>query len=378
MKSLIPLIIGLSIPVTLFVLFDRLTAHPIRWLARGRMLLIAIESALEREVSVEAALVELAEKHDPELGPKFHALAAWLKEGLPLHEALDLTPGLLPRPVQSLLMQGSRTGTLTTLLPVGRDVMGSLAAPLLPSGRNLIAPLAATVCLIGLTAMFSIFIVPRLTMIFADLGAGTEIELPPALLLLSRHQDLWLAAHCLMLGLMIAANLFLLGGPAVAHWTQLRFPRLTEVVHRHLPWQRLDQRRRFGLALTRLLDAAVPEEQALRLAGDFADDCSHQAGVDRAITRLRDGERLTEAIREIAPDPDLCFRLEATSLSGGGFRSAIAGWEEAQQARARFREAAAMDLVYTFFLAYNAACIGITGVAFFASEIKRINTLVAW
>lgn len=369
MKALIPLIIGLSIPVVLFVIFDRLAAHPMRWLTRGRMLLIAINAALDRGAPIERALVELAEKRDPELGPQFHALAAWLQEGLPLHDALSRTPDLLPRPIHTLLVEGSRSGTLAALLPVARDIMQSLASPLRPAGRNLIAPLTVMFCLIGVTAFFSAFIAPRLTMILSDMGAGATVF---------PRQGLWFAGHVVVLNLMVAANLFLMGGPAVTHWARLRLPRLTEAVHRCFPWQLLDQRRRFGLMLAHGLDAKIPEAEALRMAGEFADNRWFQAKVERAIAALRDGEGLDEALRRIDPDPDYRFRLEAARRSGGALREALDGWAEALDARARFREAAVIDVVYTAFLGYSAACVGMIGVSFFSAEVRLIETLVTW
>jgi len=374
----IAVVISFSIPVTLLVLTDRLGARPARWLGRARMFLIAIRSAIQRNVPVEQALIELAEKGDTEMGVEFHALAAWLNTGLPLHEALAKVPRFLPRSIQALLIHGSRTGKLRELMPVGQSVMNSLSGPWRPTGAGLLSPLTITIAFVGVAGILSTFVVPKFIAIFSDMGGERAVEVMSGFLFIWNNFDQWLQLHFAVVAIMIVCNLFFMGGPAVAQWMQHYLPRLTDFVYRLFPWQRLEQQRRFGLLLSHLLDAGIPEEPALLMSGDFAGNRWFKARVIEAAKALREGEGLIAALKHVDPDPDFQFRLETARRSNSSFREALADWSEALRARAQFREAAAANVAYTTFLCYNAVCIGFVGVSFFAAEIELIDIILTW
>lgn len=378
MDIAIGILITASIPVILAVIADRTGARPSRWLARSRMFLVAISSAIERGVPVEQALIDLSEKRDTEMGVEFHALAAWLNTGLPLHEALEKVPRFLPRSIQVLLVYGSRTGKLKELLPVGQKVMTSLTIHGGQTSRNLFHPLAIMLTLIGITGLLTTFVVPKFAAIFADMGVDMEAESLSYFMFVWSNFDLWLACHFTALGIMIACCLFFAGGPAVVNWMQTKLPRLTDSIHRLFPWQRLEQQRRFGLMLSHLLDAGIPEEPALVMSGEFAGNQWFKRGVEQASKALRNGESLIAALKLIDADQDFQFRMETARRSGSPFREALADWAEAIRARAQFREAAAVDLAHTGFLCYNAAWIGFVGISFFAAEIQLIDAIVVW
>ena len=378
MDTVIGMLITASIPVILLVIADRTGSRPSRWLSRGRMFLIAVNSAVDRGTPVEKALLELAEKKDKEMGVEFHALASWLNTGLPLHEALEKVPRFLPRSIQTLLIYGSRTGKLTELLPAGQNVMHSLTRQGANKGQDLFYPLILMMVMIGVTGLLTAFVVPKFVAIFADMGGDLGVEALGYFLFIWNNFDLWIASHFAAFAVMLTCCLFFAGGPGVVNWMQTNLPRLTDTVHRLFPWQRMEQQRRFGLMLSHLLDAGIPEEPALMMSAEFAGNHWFKRQVIEATRALRDGESLNAVLLRLDADPDFQFRMEAARRSGSPFREALSDWSDALCARAQFREAAAVDFAHTGFLCYNAAWIGFVGISFFAAEIHLIDAVMMW
>lgn len=378
MDVAIALLITFSLPVFIMLFVDQAVGRPARWLSRARMFLIAVNSAVTRGVSIEQAVIELSKKGDTEMGAEFHALAAWVNSGLPFHEALEKVPQFLPRSIQLLLIYGARTSKLKELLPVGQYIIRSLTQQGNYKRQDLVQPLLVMVFLIGITWHLTTYVVPKFVPIFSDMGVNLDTGTLGNFLFVWDNFEIWIACHFIALGIMIACCLFFAGSPAVVNWTQTKLPRLTDTIHRMFPWQRLEQQRRFGLMLSHLLDAGVPEEPAITMSGEIAGNKWFRQKVARASQALQNGESLVPALKLIDADRDFQFRMEAARRSGLPFREALTDWAEAIRARAQFLESAAVDLAHTSFICYNAAWIGFVGICFFDAEIQIINSTSIW
>jgi len=362
--------------VAAFVLADSFAARPYRWLCEGRQFLNALQMAHERGVPYEQALIEIAEHGQGDMGLQFHLLATWLREGLPLHEALEKVPRFIPRPIEKLVVYGSRNGTLDQVLPVGQRTMQELADQSANTEENGMYSVAVAIVLFGISSIYATFVLPKFQQIFADLtGSYTP---SPVVLTFFEHYDTILVAHQGMIALMLISYLFVFNGPASSSYLSVRLPAASDWIQRHVAWQWARCRHRFGMMLAQLLDHGVPEERALLIAGDYAANRHFQQRVIRALTDLRQGVALPEALRHTDLDGDFVFRMKAAAASGRPFGEALDDWFEASHAKLSFRERAASDLANTVFTCYNAVVVGAFAASVFGVEISIMNAAAPW
>lgn len=359
-----------------FVLADYFGARPYRWLCEGRQFLNALQLAKERGVSYEEALIQIAEHGESDMGLHFHLLATWLREGLPLHEAMEKVPQFLPRPIEKLIVYGSRTGTLSDILPVGQRTMQEMSDKSANSQENGLHTIAVSVVLLGISAMLATFVVPKFEAIFADM-MGDYLYTSDALFLF-QHYDTFLILHQGMIALMAISYVFIFSGPATNSFLALKLPRPAEWIHRHISWQWGRCRHRFGMMLAQLLDNGVPEERAVLIAGDYAANRHFNVLVMKALGDLRTGIALPEALRHADLDGDYVFRMKAAAESGRPFSEALDDWFAASHAKISFRERAAADVANTVFTCYNAIVVGILAATVFAAEITVMDMAAPW
>src|SRR6185312_9515866 len=109
--------------------------------------------------------------------------------------------------------------------------------------------------------------------------------------------------------MMLAATLAYVGGPRFIRFFQFHgFPMVDWIAWR-LPWKQKRLQRTFSAMLAVLLDGAVPEAEAVRLAGDCTANeiCRHRAR--RVIAALQQGANLAEAVRAFDDSGEFHWRL---------------------------------------------------------------------
>jgi type II secretory pathway component PulF len=200
--------------IGVFTLADFLSAKPYRWLCQGRQFLNALQMAKGRGISYEEALISLADHGESDLGLQFQVLACWLREGLPLHEALEKVPRFLPRPIEVLVSYGSRTGTLGDILPVGQRTMEELTDKSSNEQYDIFSIVTVAMVLLGISSILFTFVVPKFIAIFADFGGA----LPPATLFVFENYGNFLILHQCVIAVMVLSYLFIFGGPASQIW----------------------------------------------------------------------------------------------------------------------------------------------------------------
>jgi hypothetical protein len=96
---------------------------PLRIQERARIFLDLMEAGFRQGQRPEAALAQAAQTNDRSLGKLFQELAARLREGVPLSQALDEVPKLLPPQVAALIRVGEEMGDVRKVLPVCRGTL---------------------------------------------------------------------------------------------------------------------------------------------------------------------------------------------------------------------------------------------------------------
>lgn len=354
--------------------FDHLALRPLRWVARSRIFLNTLDAAFKGGQPVDRTLMDLAARGDRSMGIQFHAVAAWLRAGVPLHKALELVPRFLPRPLQALVIYGSQSGRLQELLPVGRRMMREISGREVNRPQGLIAGIVIGTALIGISGLLVTFVVPKFVAIGEDMG----VPLGPLLVGLSSYYGVWVKLHLVVIGVMILFFNYVAGGAAMLAWVQRRRPRVADFVHRVCPWQGMRARERFAMMLARLLDLGLPEEEAVTWAGRFSGNRYLERTAAEVIGELRDGAGLQRASGRMKLGGDFEFRFAAAKASGRPLSEALDEWLEGMSVRAQLREKLVVEMAEVGFTVYNAAIVGLLAAAVFDTEIRLIDMASPW
>ena len=135
--------------------------------------------------------------------------------------------------------------------------------------------------------------------------------------------------QCLILLALWLAVFLYIGGPRVVGW----FP-ILERWQFHLPWRRRRMQRDFSHILAMLLDGGLPEAEALKLAAACSANSVFRHHANQALTALRQGVGLPEAVHVMDDSGEFRWRLRNAAATHGGFMRALAGWHESLDARA--------------------------------------------
>jgi len=357
-----------------------LVTLPMRRNERARMFLDLMELGLKDQRSPEAALVDASSSHDVSLGARFHLLAAYLEQGMPLSQGLERVPRLLPPQTIAMLKAGERTGDLAKVLPACRlhlrdsvsNVRGALNYLILLS-------FVATPFAIFVPVVLKVSVLPKFKEVFAGLLEGAQ--LPPFTRLVFDTNSLMITIQVLILVLVWLLALAYLGGPRLRRWLQRVLPGKggwIDWLVWQLPWRRKRLRRDFSAVLAVLLEADVPETEAVRLAGESTANARMIHRAETAQSLITQGMKLPEAIRVMDESGELHWRLTNAFQRRGGFVRALAGWHEALDAKAFQLEQTAAQTATTFLVLLNGLLIGSVVIGIFLALIQVINAGTLW
>ena len=145
-----------------------------------------------------------------------------------------------------------------------------------------------------------------------------------------------------------------------------------------VPWRRKRLQRDFSAMLAVLLDADVPETDAVNLAAQSTDNLAIIRRAERVRALLQEGVKLPEAIRALDNSRELQWRLSNALRRGAGFVRALTGWHEALDAKAFQLEQAAAQITTTVLVLVNGLIVASFMVAVFLVLITLINTAALW
>jgi type II secretory pathway component PulF len=388
----------------------RAFSGPLRRQERTRIFLDLLEAGFRQGQSPENTLARAAQTNDRSLGRLFQQMAARLREGVRLSQALDEVPNLLPPQVAATLRVGEEVGDVRKVLPACRGVLRD-ADSQTRNGFNymVIANLIMLPTMPILILILKVIVFPKFLEITYSYG-----QQPPATLLLVLQFGCWVAGAQLLLAFFLWCWVcFYVHGPRAYGWVRvdgrtsphspiLKTPLLKftgtglhsriefnpmmrtplwnfigrplapwrDRILYALPWRRRRLQRDFCATLSLLLDAETPESAAITLA---AEATANHVFVKRARCALEDlsaGKTLQVALRRFDNAGEFSWRLANAAAQHGGFLPALSGWMEALDAKAFQQEQTASQLITTGLVLCNGLVAGLIAAGVFTVLIS--------
>jgi len=367
----LPLICG-----KLYLVYFLLTL-PLRRNERARLFLDLLELGIKDGHSPERAIVNAARSRDGMLGGKFHLLAKHLETGMKLSIGLELVPELLPRPVAAMLRAGEQLGDVRQVIPACRQLLRDGHSQVRGALNYLLVLwFCATPVIIAVPLLLRVKVMPQFVTVFEGMGINSSL---PGFTKTVFEASYWFTLVAVVLmGLAWLALLCYVGGPRLLRHINDVFPGLPDAINYRLPWRRNRLRRNFSAMLSVLLDAGLPEPEAVRLA---AESTANRTLANRAALvrkRLADGIALPEALKVLDDAGELHWRLANARPALGGFRRALAGWLEALDAKAFQQEQTAAQVATTSLVLLNGLIVAGFVFAIYIALFNLIQEASLW
>jgi type IV pilus assembly protein PilC len=371
------LLLGL-LPVCgiLYLIYFLLTL-PMRRSERVRLFIDILTLGVKDGRTPEAAITEAASSHDYGLGVRFHLVAAYLEKGMRLSDALAHVPRMLPPEINAMLKVGEHIGDIGKVLPACRRRLADGVARVRSAHNYLILLLFVfTPVLIFLPIVIRIKILPSYEAVFAGMMEGDAL---PAFTRFVFASNSWVtAAQIGMVVFLWAITFAYLAGPRLRGRLRQWEPGLVDRFLFRLPWRKKRAMRDFSAMLAVLLDASVPEPEALSLAGQSTGNTLLERSANKASALLGQGIPLPEAICRTYNSPELRWRLGNALRQGRSFLHTLSGWHEALDAQAFQNEQAAAQIATTLLVLFNGLLVGSLVIAIFLALIQLLNQAVLW
>ncbi len=360
--------------VGVLLLIHFLLTLPMRRAERARLFLDLIETAIKQGRPVEETIISLTQSRDLSMGPRFHLVAAWLEQNLPLHEALAKVPRFLPPQVTAMLLAGRNIGDLRKVLPACRQLLKDAVS----QTRSAISYLVILTFVITPTGMWvagvlEVFVMPKFKEIFEGALGGGMQALPGGIGFVFDHLWTLIEIQAVFLFLLWLAAFVYVGGPRIVSW----FPFLQRI-HYWMPWRRKRLQRDFSAMLAILLDSGAPEPEAVALAADCTANKIFRQRAARAVDGLKQGLKLTQAVQAMDGSGEFGWRLTNAFHGGGGFFKALAGWHEALDAKAFQEEQAAAHGITSALVLWSGLFVGAIVISVFMLLVALINMGNLW
>ncbi|HWC58157.1 MAG TPA: type II secretion system F family protein [Verrucomicrobiae bacterium] len=373
---LLAVVVGLLIEAGLLYGVYFILTLPLRRNERARIFLDILQLGLKDGQTPEAAIINASTSNDKTFGARFHILAAHLEKGMRLSAGLDLVPRLLPPQVIAMLKTGERIGDVSKVLPACRRVVGDGQSQVRGAlNYVLILALVVSPAAIIIPIMLNVMVIPKFKEVFGGMYGG-QLPAFTRFVMGSSHTMFFiqLAVICVTWFLLFAY----VGGPRVRGWFRAVLGPLPDWIHFHLPWRRKRLQRDFSAMLAVLLDAHVPESEAVILAGDCTANSIVRRRAERIRAQLTRGVKLPEAIRAIDNAGELQWRLTNALQRGRDFLAALNGWHEALESKAFQQEQTAAQITTTGLVLFNGLIIACVVIGLFLPLIALINAATLW
>jgi len=360
----------------LYVVYFLLTL-PMRRVERARLFLDLLEIGFSHGRTAEETIESAAASHDVSTGVRFHLLAEHIASGRSLSEALRQVPRFLPARVMAMLAAGERAGNLRAMLPACRATLAHGTSSTRSAHNYLVLLLFAfTPVAVAVPFFIGRLIVPKFQEIFVSLAEGSM--LPAFTRLVFGTSSVLVTVQTLIICLLWLSLFIYLCGPRVRLWLGRVAPRLAGALSLAVPWERYRLRRDFSASLAVLLDAGLPEAEAISLAAGCTDNAILAARAAEAINRLRQGTPLPEALAAIDSSGELRWRFRNAVRRGPVFAQALQGWHESLEASAFKVQQAAAQIATTLMVLVNGLIVGAIVIAMFLPLIDLNVRLTLW
>jgi type IV pilus assembly protein PilC len=276
-----------------------------------------------------------------------------------------------------MLGVGERIGDLRKVLPACRLLLRDGVADVRGALNYLILTVfAISPAVVTVPILLRVFVFPRFIEVFSSMMDGAQL---PAFtrLVFYGNEHITAMQEAIILGLWLA-TLAYIGGPRLRGWLRWLLPGLQDWLLARLPWRRKRLQRDFSAMLAVLLDAEVPEAEAVTLAAQSTDNRSFIRGAAKVRARLAQGVKLPDALCALDRSRELHWRLGNALRRGAGFARALTGWHEALDTRAFQLEQAAAQVVTTVLVLINGLFIGSILLAVFLVLVQLVQSASLW
>ena len=188
---------------------------PMRRAERARLFLDLIESAIKQGCPVEETLISISQTRDLSMGVRFHLLAAWLEQNVPVGEALAKVPRFLPPQITAMLMAGRKIGDVRKVLPACRQLLKD-AVSQTRGAINYLVILTFVITPLGMwvIGVLKVVVLPKFREIFeGTLGSGMG-AMPGGVEFILDHAGTWIAAPSRCAAFVVAGGAYLHGRAA--------------------------------------------------------------------------------------------------------------------------------------------------------------------
>jgi type II secretory pathway component PulF len=403
------LLFFLPVAAVAFLIYHGFSA-PLRRQERTRIFLDLLEAGFRQDQRPENTLARAAETNDRSLGKLFQQMAARLREGIRLSQALDEVPNLLPPQVVATLRVGEEIGDMRKVLPACRGLLHD-ADSQTRNGFNYMV--IGNLILLPVMPILILFLRIRIYPQFLGI-AESYGEQAPAITLLVMQIGFWVAGAQLLLACFLCCCVwFYVRGPRAYGSVRVdgqkpspvpiqkkpwwRFVRvgpdykieinpifrtplwnfvgrplapLRDRILYALPWRRRRLQRDFCSTLSLLLDAETPEPAAITLAAEATANHVFVSRARRALNDLAAGKQLQAALQRFDNAGEFSWRLANAATQHGGFLPALSGWMEALDAKAFQQEQTASQLITTSLVLCNGVVAGLIAIGVFTLLIS--------
>jgi len=387
-QGLLSLLLGFALYVVLGLvpvlgalhLIYFLLTLPMRRNERARLFLDLLELGLRSGRTAEGAIAEACASRDRSLGARFHLLGAYLEGGLRLDQALDKVPRLLPPQICAMLKTGARLGDIAKVIPACRlSLHGGVSHVRGALNYLLVLSFVATPFTLIVPLVLRIKVLPAYHAIFSGMFEGAS--LPAFTRFIFATGSSFIALQTALMTVVWLLTLAYLGGPRLRSWISTLLPGGTVLIdwlQFAFPWRRKRLQRDFSAMLAALLEAGVPEAEALRFAGESTANTAFRHRAAQASRLLAQGLKLPETLGVLDRCGELQWRL-ANALNGrGGFVRALTGWHEALDAKAFQLEQTAAQVTTAAFVLLNGLIVAAIFIGIFLPLIQLLNRITLW
>jgi type II secretory pathway component PulF len=350
---------------------------PMRRRERARLFLDLIELGLKDGRSAETTIMALSHSRDRKLGVRFYLLAAFGQPGRRQGHALEMVPRMLPPQIVAMLKAGETIGDISKVLPACRRLLHDGVSQIRGAINYLVLlAFGVTPLTIFIPIVLRTKVLPSYKAVFEGVLDGQA--LPAFTRFVLENNGIAIALQTAFICIVWIAMFIYIAGPRVQGWLARIHPGIPGWISWQLPWRRKRLHRDFSSMLAVLLDAGVPESEAVRLAGESTNNVVMQRRAGRVCELLSKGVKLPEAVCEMGDSQELSWRLSNALRSGRDFLRALAGWHEALDAKAFQLEQAAAQTTTTAMVLINGVLVGGIVIALFLALIQLVNEAVLW
>lgn len=350
---------------------------PMRRKERARLFLDLLELGLKDGHTPETTITTISNCRERSLSVGFYLLSSYIQQGMRFSQALEKVPRLLPSQVFSMLKTGERIGDISKVLPACRALLNDGVSQV-RGALNYVVLLAFAVTpfTIFVPLMLRIKVLPSYKAVFEGMIEGQS--LPAFTRFVFGTNGIAITVQVAFLCLVWLAMFAYIGGPRLQRWLQYVLPGVPDWASWQFPWRRKRLHRDFSAMLSILLDANVPEVEAVALAGEATNNRMFRRRANRVRSLLVKGVKLPEAIHVLDNSKELSWRLANALRRGSGFLRALAGWHDALDAKAFQLEQAAAQVATTALVLLNGLLVGSIVIAIFLALIDLLNGAALW